>query len=115
MQETVQKVKIHQKAYHHIRKHKKKYVRFISFFVFLVIYSIIEDLIAVSLHGVEFDIIVLINVFLIALIFTAISEVTESLVKREEPKIEKFIKKEEDFIGDEERSIKRKIKRKRFT
>ena len=114
MQKTNENHRIHQKAYHHIKKHKKKYVRFVSFFIFLVIYSVIEDLIAVTLHGVEFDIIVLINVFTIALLFTGIAEITERIFKKEEPKLEKFIKKEEDFIEDEEKVIEKKIKRKKL-
>ena len=118
MQKTTEPQKIHHKAYHHIRRHKKKYVRFLTFFVFLVVYSVIEDLIAVSIHGVEFDIIVLINVFIIALLFTGIAELTERLYKKEEDelkeyenKVEKFVKKEEDVIEDEEKLIKRKIKK----
>jgi len=120
MQEPVEKVKFHQKTYHHIRKHKKNYVRIISFFIFLIIYSVIEDMIAVTIHGVEFDIVVLINVFVIALVFTGIAEITERLYKREEheikeyeKKVEKVIKKEEDLIEDEEKMIERKIKGKK--
>jgi Na+-transporting methylmalonyl-CoA/oxaloacetate decarboxylase gamma subunit len=85
-----------------------------------VIYSIIEDLIAVTIHGVEFDIVVLMNVFIIAIVFTFISEITERLYKKEEPeikeyekKVEKVIKKEEDFLEDEEKIIERKIKGKK--
>ena len=120
MQEPVQKTKLHQKAYHHIRKHKKNYVRIVSFFIFLVIYSVIEDMIAVTIHGVEFDMVVLINVFVIALVFTGIAEITERLYKKEESeikeyekKVEKVIKKEEDFLEDEEKIIERKIKGKK--
>ena len=120
MQKPIQKPKFHQKAYHHIRKHKKNYVRIISFFIFLVIYSVIEDVIAVTLHGVEFDIVVLINVFVIALFFTGIAEITERIYKKEEPEIkeyekkfEKVIKKEEDLLEDEEKIIEKKIKGKK--
>jgi len=120
MQEPVQNVKFHQKAYHHIKKHKRKYARFISFFIFLVIYSVIEDLIAITIHGVEFDFIVLINVFVIALVFTGIAEITERLYKKEETEIKEYekkvgkaIKKEEDFIEDEEKFIEKKIKNKK--
>jgi steroid 5-alpha reductase family enzyme len=116
MQEPVQKTKLHQKAYHHIRKHKKNYVRIVSFFIFLVIYSVIEDMIAVTIHGVEFDM----DVFVIALVFTGIAEITERLYKKEESeikeyekKVEKVIKKEEDFLEDEEKIIERKIKGKK--
>ena len=77
-------------------------------------------MIAVTIHGVEFDIVVLINVFVIALVFTGIAEITERLYKREEheikeyeKKVEKVIKKEEDLIEDEEKMIERKIKGKK--
>ena len=120
MQESVQKTKFHQKAYHHIRKHKKNYVRMVLFFIFLVLYSIVEDIIAMTVHGVEFDMIIVINVFFIALIFTGIAQMTERLYKEEkdeikeyEKKVGKVIKKEEDFLEDEEKMIERKIKGKK--
>jgi membrane protein YdbS with pleckstrin-like domain len=93
------------------RKHKKRTVRFIAFFLFLIAYSIIEDLTAFFLHGVEFDIAMIIIVIVIATIFTAIAEVTEFLYKKEEPKIEKIIKKEEKIIKDGEKKIQTGIKK----
>jgi len=102
---------LHHKAYHHIRKHKKRYVRFIAFFIFLVFYGVIEDLTAASLTGVEFDIVILITVIVIAIIFTTLTEVTETIFQKEEPKIKRMIKKEEKFIEKEEDKIKKKLKK----
>ena len=98
--------RFHQKAYHHVRKHRKKYLRFVLFFLFLLVYGIIEDLTTMSLRGVELDIAVLTTVLCVALLFTTIAELTEKFVEKREPqKIAKLIKKEEEII-------KKKIKRK---
>jgi len=92
-------------------KHKKRVIRFIAFFIFLIAFGVIEDLSAMHLQGIEFNMLVLTTVIVIATIFTIIAEVTEFVVKKEEPKIEKIIKKEEKFIKDEEKRIKSKIKK----
>jgi hypothetical protein len=97
--------------HHRRRKHKKRIVRFISFFLFLIAFGIIEDVSAMFLSGVEFNIVVLITVTVIATIFTAIAEMTEFLFKKEEPKIEKIIKKEEKIIKTEEKKIQNGIKK----
>ena len=100
------------KAPHHRkRKHKKRVVRFISFFIFLIAFGVIEDMSAMYLHGMEFNMVVLTTVIVIATIFTAIAEVTEFIFKKEEPKIEKMIKKEERIIKNEEKKIQSEIKR----
>ncbi|MFH1229810.1 MAG: hypothetical protein V1678_05320 [Candidatus Aenigmatarchaeota archaeon] len=118
MKDPVKTYKIHQKAYHHIRKHKKHYVRIALFFIFLVIYSVIEDIIAMSIHGMEFDLVVLVNVFIIAMVFTGIAELTERLYKKEEPEIKEYgkkmksaIKKEEDFLESEEKNFEKRIRK----
>ena len=97
--------------HHRKRKHKKRVVRFISFFIFLIAFGIIEDMSAMYLHGMEFNMLVLTTVTVVATIFTVIAEVTEYIFKKEEPKIEKVIKKEERIIKNEERKIKSEIKK----
>jgi len=89
----------YRKVYHHVRRHRKKYFRFIIFFLFLILYGVFEDFISLTIHGVQFNIIVFLTVLSIALIFTTIAEVTEKLVEKKEPqKIIKFVKKEEKII-----------------
>jgi sensor domain CHASE-containing protein len=102
---------LHHNARRHIRKHKKNYVRFISFFAFLVAYSILEDIISISIHGVEMDLMVVLNILVIATVFTLISQGTENLYRKEEPKIEKLIRKEEKLIDGEERKIRKRLRR----
>src|SRR3989338_7384976 len=102
--------------HHHLRKHVKHYVRFIAFFFFLMIFSIVEDLIAVTTIGVKFDFQLLSHIVILALIFSAISPKTqklfekeaervEELVEIEEPKIKKAWKKEKKFL----RRIEKKL------
>jgi membrane protein YdbS with pleckstrin-like domain len=86
-------------------KHKKRVLRFIIFFLFLIVFSVIEDLLAFYLHGTEFDVAIFLIVIVIATIFTAIAEISEFIFKKEEPKIEKFVQKEEKVIKKEERKI----------
>lgn len=97
---------------HHKRhKHKKRVLRFIVFFTFLIAFSIVEDLVAFYFHGAEFDVAILIIVVSVATVFTAIAEITEFIFKKEEPKIEKFVHKEEKAFKSEERKIESEIKR----
>ena len=86
-------------------------VRFILFFLFLIAFSVIEDLTAFFFHGVEFDLAILMIVMVIATIFTIIAEVSEFIFKKEEPKIEKFVQKEEKVIKKEEKKIQSGIKK----
>jgi len=107
--------KIQKSKYHpirrHVRKHKKKYLRFISFLIFLVAFGIVEDLTALYLHGIEFKLMTLVIITVIAFIFTVISELTEFVVVKEEPKIREVIKKEEKIIKKDEEIIKKKLKK----
>ena len=93
------------------RKHKKRVLRFIIFFLFLIAFSVIEDLIAFYFHGAEFDVAIFIIVIVTATIFTAIAEISEFIFKKEEPKIQKIIKKEEKVIKNEEKKIQSEIKK----
>lgn len=89
----------YRKVYHHVRRHRKRYTRFIIFFVFLLAYGVFEDLISLFIQGIEFDIVVLVTVIIIATIFTTVAELTEKLVERKEhQKIIRFVKKEEKAI-----------------
>ena len=88
--------RLHQKAKYHVRKHRKKYTRFVLFFVFLLLFRILEDysLLTSPFFEIEFDIIIFLVVSLSALIFTIIAEVTEMLIEEEEAeKLLKLIKK----------------------
>jgi len=101
----------YRKVYHHVRKHKKKYTRFIIFFVFLLAYGMIEDFTALTLSGVEFNVATFTLVFFVALIFTTIAEITEKLIEKKEPqKIVRFIKKEEKAIERNGKILKDKLK-----
>lgn len=95
--------------HHRRRRHKKRVFRFVSFFVFLIAFGVIEDMSAMFLHGIEFDMVVLATVTVIATIFTAIAEVSEFIFKKEEPKIEKFVQKEEKIIKKDGKIIKNRI------
>jgi prolipoprotein diacylglyceryltransferase len=103
----MQEKKFHQKAYYHVKKHRKKYWRFVLFIIILSIFRIIEDYFLVNSIGVEFkiDIIILFSIIFIAAVFTVISEVTEKMIEKEEPKIEEMIREEKNII-------KKKLKRK---
>ena len=92
--------RFHQKAYHHVKKHRKKYWRFILFFIILSLFRIIEDYFLVKSIGLEFeiDVFILFSIIFVAAIFTAISEITEKMIEKEEPKLERLIKKEEKVI-----------------
>lgn len=96
----------YRKVYHHVRRYRKKYLRFIIFFVFLLAYGVFEDLISLTIHGVQFDIIVFLTVVTIAIIFTTVAEVTEKLVERKEHK--KIIR----FVKKEKKAIKKKLMKK---
>ena len=91
------------------RKHKKRVIRFIAFFLFLIAFGVIEDMSAMYLHGIEFNMVILVTVIVIATVFTAIAEFTEFIIKKEEPKIEKFVQKEEKVIKKDEKIIKDKL------
>lgn len=98
--------RFHQKAYHHVKKHRKKYTRFALFFIVLLLFRLIEDyfLLSSPVFEVEFDIFIFIFVILSALAFTAIAEMTEIMIEKEEAK--KLL----NFITKKEKMIKRKIK-----
>lgn len=99
--------KFHQKTYQHVKKHRKKYWRFILFIIILSIFRIVEDYFLVKSIGLEFeiDLFIFLSIIFIAIIFTVISEITEKMIEKEEPKIEEIIK-------EEKRIIKNKFKRK---
>jgi len=102
----------YRKVYHHVRRHRKKYWRFVLFFLFLLVYGIIEDVTAMSLHGIELNLAVLTTVSVIALVFTTIAELTEKFVQKKEPqKIAKFIRKKEKIIKKDGKIFKEKLKK----
>lgn len=103
-----------QRAYCHVKRHRKKYIRFILFIIILSLFRVIEDYFWVRTMGIEFeiDVFILFGIIFIAITFTVISELTEKMVEKEEPIIERFIKKEECIIEDKEKEIESKIKRK---
>jgi len=100
--------RFHQKAYYHVRKHKKKYLRFILFFLVLLSFRVVEDYFFIKSFGIEIeiDIFIFLTFIFVAIIFTVISELTEILIEREEA--EKLL----NFITKKEKMIKERIKRK---
>jgi hypothetical protein len=87
--------KISQRAYDHLKRHRKKYLRFVLFVIILSVFRIIEDYFLIKSLGLELeiDLFILLGTVLIAVTFTVISELTEKMVEKEEYRIEKFIKK----------------------
>ena len=81
-------------------------MRFVLFFVSLLLFRLVEDyfLLTSPVVEVEFDVVILMIVILSAIVFTAIAEMTEILIEKEEAK--KLLK----FITEKEKLIKRKIK-----
>jgi hypothetical protein len=109
----------HGKAYLHIKRHKKKYSRFVLFFILLAAFRVIEDYYLIRSMGIEFefDAFIFLSIIVAALLFTLISEVTEKFIEEEEAKkLLEFIMEKEPglkcFIDDERRKIKRRINRK---
>ncbi len=110
--ENSEKKRFHQKAYRHVKKHRKKYSRFFLFFIILLIFRVMEDYFLLKTIGLEFeiDLFILLSMISAAFIFTVVSEITEKMIEEEEakkllefirkkePKIEKVIKKEEEMI-----------------
>jgi len=99
------------------RKHKKRALRVVLFFILLVIFGFVEDMIvmyvtrAASVFSIFFRIENILIVLLIAIVFTLIAEFTEKLYAGKKPKeivngTAKFIKKEEKIIGDKLKSKK---------
>lgn len=103
-----------EKTHHRKRKHKKRVFRFIAFFIFLIAFGVIEDMTAMHLHGIEFNMVILTTVIVIATVFTIIAEISEFIFKKEEPKIEKFVQKEERIIKRDEKIIKEKLSKGNF-
>jgi len=103
------------KGQHRRHKHKKRVFRFIAFFIFLIAFGVIEDMSAMYLHGIEFNMVILTTVIVIATVFTAIAEISEFIFKKEEPKIEKFVQKEERIIKKDGKIIKDKISKGNIT
>ena len=101
--------------HHHLRKHAKHYMRFIAFFFFLMVFSIVEDLVAVTTIGVKFDLQLFSHIVVLALIFTAIAHKTEKLFEKGAERVEEFVEIEEPKIEKvlkRERKIFRRIKKK---
>lgn len=103
------------------KKHEKRAIRLVLFFILLVIFGIIEDMIALYLTGVSSTLFIIFkmeNIFvilLIAIIFTIIAEFTEKIYEGEKPKdiikkTAKVIKKE---VKEEEKVIGKKLKMKK--
>ena len=105
--------RFYRKTHHHIKTNRKKYLRFVSFTIILAAFRIVEHYFLLRTIGIELEtnIFILLVIVFIAFTFTVISELTEKMVEKEEPKIEKFIKKEESIIENREKSIQKKIKR----
>ena len=70
----------------HFQKHQKHYTRFILFFAFMVVYNVVEDVIALMATGMSLDFIFrsehFIMVTVIAIVFTAIAELIKKLFEK---------------------------------
>ena len=104
---------MYRRLYRHFRRNRKKYLRFASFTVLLSAFRILEHYLLFSTMGFELRINLLTVSFIvfIAFTFTIISELTEKVVEKEEPAVERFIRKEESLIEDREKSIWRRLKK----
>ena len=109
--------RLHVKA--HLKRHRKKYFRFVLFFIMLTAFRVIEDYYLLSSMNIEFefDAFIFLSIVVAALLFTLVSEVTEKLIEEEEArKLIEFIREREPglkcFFEDERRKLGRRIKRK---
>ena len=101
-------IPLHHHIKRHVRKHKRKYVRFIFFTLFLIGFAIIEDATVAVAIGTSLNPYTISYIVILAILFTAFAELTETIVKQEK----KEIKMEEKKLEREEKEIVRKIKRK---
>jgi len=79
----------------HIKKHKRKYIRFFTFFFVIYVFRLFENYLLFSFYDIVFNIDLLHFLFfaIVAAIFTVISEVTEKILEKEEHKLENIIKR----------------------
>ncbi|MFQ6020753.1 MAG: hypothetical protein ACE5J4_01895 [Candidatus Aenigmatarchaeota archaeon] len=106
------------------RKHKKRALRIVIFFIILILSGFFEDITAFYMTGAGSSISILFQrienvliILMIAIIFTIITEFTEKMYEGEKPKdiikkTAKAIKKKEKIIGDKLKKEKKKSKRK---
>jgi hypothetical protein len=72
---------------------------------------VVEDITAIGLSGFEFNSFILTVSITMAIMFTAIAEITEKLYEKEKGKINEVIRKEGKAIKKEEKAIKKFEKR----
>ena len=72
-----------------MKKHKKKYTRFTLFFTILVLFSAVEDIIAVYILKSETFTEIVVVAIVLSFIFTLIGEGFEKLWKYEKKKFKK--------------------------
>ena len=92
---------IHGRTHNLIKKHRKKYSRFVLFFILLTAFRVIEDYYLLRSMNVEFefDAFIFLSIIVAALLFTLVSEVTEKLIEEEEAKkLLNFIRKRESNL-----------------
>lgn len=72
-------------------KHKKRTAKFLVFFIMMLLFAIIEDILAAKASGAPFIIETLPLVIVIALIFTVITELIEEHFERGEQPLEHML------------------------
>ena len=87
---------------------KKKYIRFVTFFILIFLFRSYENYLLSKTAGInlEIDFINFVVFILVATIFTLVAEITEKIIEVEEEKLENFVKdKLEESIEILEESI----------
>ncbi|MBR9682755.1 MAG: hypothetical protein GOV02_03705 [Candidatus Aenigmarchaeota archaeon] len=85
---------------------KKRIAKFVALFVMLILFGVIEDVLAAHVSGGTFDLIIeaLPFIFLISVLFTLITEAIEEHFERGEGPLEKVV---DSIIG------KKKVRKKK--
>ena len=80
---------VHKHIKKHVKKHEKKYARFSLFFAVLVLFSAVEDVIAVLILKSETFLEVVLVAVGLSFVFTLIGEEFEKFWKYEKKKLKK--------------------------
>ncbi|MBN2203002.1 MAG: hypothetical protein JW700_02365 [Candidatus Aenigmarchaeota archaeon] len=99
--------RLHHKTYKHVKKHRKKYTRFVMFFIVLFLFRVMEDYYLLSSFNIELeiDLFIFLSFILGAIVFTLISEITEIMIEKEEA--QKLLR----YLSKKEKSFERKMNR----
>ena len=95
---------------------KKRAIKFSTFFVMMLIFAIIEDMLAASFSGAVFLLETIPIIFIIALIFTFLTELVEEHFEYGKQPLEKIIDKTFEYLEKEKinlthENVKKHLKR----